>query len=420
MHRSVPRGDHGGELGLADLRHGARHPPARADERAAPRHQGARRGPPGSRRGSGDPRRAAPVLGEARGRIPSCRGARSGRVPGAGAEEGPAPQRWRRRGRCRAGPARLQGREAQGGDGRDPRRDRFRLGGERRGLRQDLRAEGRGMRHSSLTPPVPGGGPFGATPSFVALLAAARPDAGPRSSQPNPDELRLPHGTTVVGLKFADGVVFAGDRRATEGYAIADDKMEKVFAADDLSAIAIAGAAGQAAEIVKLFQLELEHYEKITGDRLSLEGKANRLGQMIRGNFPLAMQGLVVVPLFGGFDVGRDEGRLFYYDATGGRWEEQDFHATGSGGRPAKSSLKKRWRPGLDRSEALRVAVEALVDASQEDAATGGPDPARGIYPTVVIVSGGGAETAGVDEIGAAYQQIVGTGQTGSEPGGAA
>jgi len=276
------------------------------------------------------------------------------------------------------------------------------------------------MRDGSLTPPVAGGGPFGANPSFVDLLAAARPDAVPRSSQPNPDELRLPHGTTVVGLKFADGVVFAGDRRATEGYAIADDKMEKVFAADDLSAIAIAGAAGQAAEIVKLFQLELEHYEKITGDRLSLEGKANRLAQMIRGNFPLALQGLVVVPLFGGFDERKQEGRIFYYDATGGRWEEEDFHATGSGGRPAKSSLKKRWRPGLDRSEALRVAVEALVDASQEDAATGGPDPARGIYPTVVIVSGGGAETAGVDEIGAAYQQIVGTGQTGSEPGGAA
>lgn len=267
-------------------------------------------------------------------------------------------------------------------------------------------------------PPTSGGGPLGPNPSFVDLLAASRPDAMPRSTQPSPDDIRLPHGTTVVGLKFAEGVVFAGDRRATEGYAIADDRMEKVFAADDLSAIAIAGAAGQAAEIVKLFQLELEHYEKITGDRLSLEGKANRLGQMIRGNFPLALQGLVVVPLFGGFDERRREGRLFYYDATGGRWEEEDFHATGSGGRPAKSSLKKRWRPGLDRSEALRVAVEALVDASQEDAATGGVDPARGIYPTVVVVTGGGAETVGVDEIRAAYEQVVGT--MGSETGGAA
>ncbi|MGZ8585909.1 MAG: proteasome subunit beta, partial [Actinomycetota bacterium] len=209
------------------------------------------------------------------------------------------------------------------------------------------------------------------------------------------------------GLKFASGVVFAGDRRATEGYAIADDKMDKVFAADDYSAIAIAGAAGQAIEIVRLFQLELEHYEKITGDRLSLEGKANRLGQMIRGNFPLAVQGLVVVPLFGGYDERRGEGRIFYYDATGGRWEEDDFHATGSGGRPAKSSLKKRWRPGLDRAEAVRVAVEALVDASQEDVATGGPDPTRGIYPTVVAVTAGGAESIRDDEVRTAYEAVV-------------
>ena len=205
-------------------------------------------------------------------------------------------------------------------------------------------------------------------------------------------------------------MVFGGDRRATEGFSIADERMEKVFAADDYSVIAIAGAAGQAIEIVKLFQLELEHYEKITGDRLSLEGKANRLAQMIRGNLPMAIQGLVVVPLFGGFDERREEGRIFYYDATGGRWEEDDFHSTGSGGRPAKSSLKKRWRPGLDRAEALRVAMEALVDASQEDAATGGPDPARGIFPTVVVVTADGAEHASDDELRTAYEAVVAQG----------
>ena len=183
--------------------------------------------------------------------------------------------------------------------------------------------------------------------------------------------------------------------------------MEKVFAADHYSVIAIAGAAGQAIEIVRLFQLELEHYEKVTGDRLSLEGKANRLGQMIRANFPLAIQGLVVVPLFGGFDERRGAGRIFYYDATGGRWEEQDFHATGSGGRAAKSTLKKRWRPDLDRDEAVRVAVEALVDASQEDVATGGPDPARGIFPTLVVATSEGTAVVTDDEIRAAYERIV-------------
>jgi len=265
------------------------------------------------------------------------------------------------------------------------------------------------MTEGPRFPPEPSGGPIGANPSFVDLVRRSRPETLPAAAGLTPD-VAGPHGTTVVALKFATGVVFGGDRRATEGFTIADEKMEKVFAADDLSVIAIAGAAGQAIEIVKLFQLELEHYEKITGDRLSLEGKANRLAQMIRGNLPMAIQGLVVVPLFGGFDERRDEGRIFYYDATGGRWEEDDYHSTGSGGRPARSSLKKRWRPGLDRSEALEVAVEALVDASQEDAATGGPDPTRGIFPTVVVVTAEGAESVGEDELRGAYERVVGGG----------
>jgi proteasome beta subunit len=265
------------------------------------------------------------------------------------------------------------------------------------------------MTEGPLFPPEPSGGPIGANPSFVDLVRRSRPETLPTATGITHD-VASPHGTTVVALKFATGVVFGGDRRATEGFTIADEKMEKVFAADDLSVIAIAGAAGQAIEIVKLFQLELEHYEKITGDRLSLEGKANRLAQMIRGNLPMAIQGLVVVPLFGGFDERRDEGRIFYYDATGGRWEEDDYHSTGSGGRPARSSLKKRWRPGLDRGEALEVAVEALVDASQEDAATGGPDPTRGIFPTVVVVTAEGAESVGEDELRGAYERVVGGG----------
>jgi proteasome beta subunit len=260
------------------------------------------------------------------------------------------------------------------------------------------------MTDGRLPPPASPGGPIGANPSFFDLIRTTRPEAIPPAAL----DVAMPmHGTTVVGLKFADGVVFAGDRRATEGFAIADERMEKVFAADEFSVIAIAGAAGQAVEVVRLFQLELEHYEKITGDRLSLEGKANRLAQMIRGNLPAAMQGLIVVPLFGGFDERREQGRIFYYDATGGRWEERDFHTTGSGGRAARSSLKKRWRPGLDRAEALRVAVEALVDASHEDAGTGGPDPARGIFPTVVAVSATGAETVGDDEVRAAFDAVV-------------
>jgi proteasome beta subunit len=251
------------------------------------------------------------------------------------------------------------------------------------------------------------GASFGADPSFVELLRRQRPEALP-SALPVTGPVEVAQGTTVLGLRFTDGIVMAGDRRATAGYTIADAKMRKVFAADDLSAIAIAGAAGQAVETVKLFQLELEHYEKLTGDRLSLEGKANRLAQMIRANFPLAMQGLVVVPLFGGYDVARAEGRLFFYDATGGRWEEEDYQATGSGAQPAKNSLKKRWRGGLPKDEAIRVAVEALIDAAEDDVATGGPDLARGILPVVLTVTAEGAVESTDGEITTAVRDVLG------------
>jgi proteasome beta subunit len=251
------------------------------------------------------------------------------------------------------------------------------------------------------------GASFGADPSFVELLRRQRPEALP--SSPHVGVLEVPQGTTVLGLLCADGIVMAGDRRATAGYTIADAKMRKVFAADDFSAIAIAGAAGQAVETVRLFQLELEHYEKLTGDRLSLEGKANRLAQMIRANFPLAVQGLVVVPLFGGFDQARNEGRLFYYDATGGRWEEQDYQATGSGAQPAKNSLKKRWRPGLTQDEGLGVAVEALIDAAEDDVATGGPDLARGIFPVVMTVTSEGAMESTDEDVANAVRAVVET-----------
>jgi proteasome beta subunit len=257
-----------------------------------------------------------------------------------------------------------------------------------------------------IQPPVSGPS-FGANPSFSDLLRATRPEIVGSQRTIASTDIPLPHGTTVLGLKYADGVIMAGDRRATSGYTVADAKMRKVFAADDYSAIAIAGAAGQAIEMVKLFQLELEHYEKITGDRLSLEGKANRLAQMIRSNFPLAMQGLVVVPLFGGFDHATGEGRIFYYDATGGRWEEDDYQTTGSGGQPAKNSLKKRWHPGLTRADALRVAVEALVDAAEDDVATGGPDPTRRIFPNALAVTASGAEDVAEDEIAAAVAAVL-------------
>jgi proteasome beta subunit len=261
--------------------------------------------------------------------------------------------------------------------------------------------------------PLSGNRRFGVSPSFIEALAEHGPEALRASAPmapppPGGATLSVPHGTTIIGLKFSGGVVMAGDRRATEGYSIADERIEKVFQADDYSAVSIAGVAGQAIEIVRLFQTELEHYEKVEGARLSLEGKANRLAQMIRSNFPMALQGLVVVPLFGGYDERRAEGRLFRYDATGGRWEEEDYMATGSGGRPAKGTLKKGWRAGMSRDDAVRLTVESLRDAAEEDVATGGPDPVRGIWPSAKVVTSDGVAEVPDDELRSAYEALVG------------
>lgn len=237
------------------------------------------------------------------------------------------------------------------------------------------------------------GDAFGANPSFLDLVRAQGASALPMFENAAAASALTAHGTTVLGLRFDGGVCVAGDRRATAGYEIADDRMRKVFEADTHSAVAISGAAGQAVEIVRLFQVELEHYEKVTGDRLSLEGKANRLAQMIRENFPMAMQGLIVVPLFAGFDERRATGGLFRYDATGGRWEDETFHATGSGGRGAKATLKREWRDDLTRDGAIRLAVASLIDAADEDVATGGPSLDRGIFPTVLVITADGVDT---------------------------
>ena len=198
---------------------------------------------------------------------------------------------------------------------------------------------------------------------------------------------QTPHATTIVAVTFDGGAVLAGDRRATMGSMIAHREIEKVFPADDYSAVGIAGTAGLAIELVRLFQVELEHYEKIEGTLLSLDGKANKLSSMLRGNLGMAMQGLAVVPLLAGFDLERQVGRIFSYDVTGGRYEEHQHHSVGSGSIFARGSLKKRWRQGMDAAAAIAVAVEALHDAADDDSATGGPDAVRGIYPVVATVT---------------------------------
>jgi proteasome beta subunit len=257
----------------------------------------------------------------------------------------------------------------------------------------------------SSSPRTISGGEIVPDSSFSALLE--HNDLRPRWEIDSAAGLNAPEATTVLALRWADGVVMAGDRRATAGNIIAHSRVKKVYPADDFSAIAIAGAAGMAVELTKLFQTELEHYEKIEDVRLSLDGKANFLARMVRGNLPLAFQGLVVVPLFSGYDEATQSGKLYSYDVIGGRYEEQDYATTGSGGAEAKAFLKAKWQPDLDRDQALRVAIEALVSAAEEDAATGGPDPKRGIYPNVVTVTAEGYREIPDEEIAPIVDEVL-------------
>jgi proteasome beta subunit len=241
-------------------------------------------------------------------------------------------------------------------------------------------------------------------PSFVDLLKKLGMDP----VVPTQGELTdVRHGTTIVAMRYVDGVVMAGDRRATEGFSIAHRAIEKVFPADRHSGVSIAGAAGPAIEMVKLFQLQLEHYEKSNGTALSLEGKANQLGQMIRNNLPMAMQGLAVVPIFAGYDLRRRTGRIFTYDVTGGRYEEADFHATGSGGRDARTTIKLGWQVDMERDASIELAVQGLYEAAEEDAATGGPDVVRGIYPTVATITADGFDRVAEDEVAERFRALI-------------
>ena len=256
------------------------------------------------------------------------------------------------------------------------------------------------------------------TSSFTDFLAAAAPDllpqaagpAGPGSSDgaaPGSLARDLPHGTTIVAAACDGGVVMAGDRRATAGNMIMQRDIDKVFRSDEFSAIGVAGVAGIGIELVRLFQVELEHYEKLEGHALSLDGKANRLAAFVRGNLGGAMQGLVVVPLFAGYDEETGKGRIFSYDPTGGRYEERRFHSIGSGSVFARGSLKKLYTEGMAEDDAITACMHALYDAADDDSATGGPDLTRRIYPVVAVVTEDGFRRLTDDEAGEYAQAVV-------------
>ena len=256
--------------------------------------------------------------------------------------------------------------------------------------------------------------------SFFDHLSQIRPELAPSvrwsgalPASISPEDIQrgylssVTHGTTVLAIKYDQGVIIAGDRRATEGYQLAARTMEKVFKADSHSAMAIAGVAGPCIEMAKLFSIELEHYEKLDGVPLSCIGKANRLGHMVKANLPMVMQGLVVIPLFAGFDVNLCQGRIFKYDVTGGRYEETDYHSIGSGGKDAKVTIKERYRRNLPEGEAIRLALQALFSAAEEDVGTGGPDTLRRIFPTMKLIDAAGVRDVEENQIGSICDELA-------------
>lgn len=248
------------------------------------------------------------------------------------------------------------------------------------------------------------------TSSFTDFLSAVNPELLPGQSDLPQSESTThltPEGTTIVALTFPGGVVLAGDRRATSGNVIANRDIDKLFRADEFSAIAIAGAAGIGTELAKLFQVELEHYEKMEGRPLSLEGKANKLATMIRSNLSMALQGFVVVPVLVGFDEELQQGRIYSYDPVGGRYEEHRFHGIGSGAVYARGSLKKLFTDDLSENDAVTVAVQALYDAADDDSATGGPDMHRKIYPLIDVITEEGHRRLPKDEVAQIAQSVV-------------
>ena len=240
-------------------------------------------------------------------------------------------------------------------------------------------------------------------PDFSALVPRSRLSLPALTDT----DLKLAHATTIVALKFADGVIMAGDRRATAGNLIAHSTMEKVFPADHFSAVAISGSAALSTEMVRLFQVQLEHYEKVEGVALSLEGKANQLAQMVRTNLGMAMQGFVVVPLYCGYDVPRNEGRIFDYDAAGGSYEEADYQATGSGGTYARTTIRLGYRDAMAFDDAIELAILALFEAAENDSATGGPDSVRGIYPAIATVTAQGYAPLADEDVAERFEALI-------------
>ncbi len=249
------------------------------------------------------------------------------------------------------------------------------------------------------------------TTDFLQILKNRAPESVADWDRFNGMRENFPHnfleGTTVLALVYDTGVIIAGDRQATEGYQVGERRIQKVFKVDRHSAIAIAGVAGPCFETAKLFQVQVEFYEKMEGTSLSLDGQANYLSNLVRTNLGLAMQGLVVLPLFAGYDLRQRKGRIFKYDVLGGRYEEDSYYAIGSGGKDARTTLKKLFQPDMSQESALKAVIESLWDAADEDIATGGPDLIRKIFPTLTVITEEGVSDVSEETVEDMFHELV-------------
>lgn len=249
------------------------------------------------------------------------------------------------------------------------------------------------------------------TTDFLQILKSRAPERVADWNRLNGMQEKFPHnfleGTTVLALVYDKGVIMAGDRQATEGYQVGERRIQKVFKIDRHSAIAIAGVAGPCFETAKLFQVQVEFYEKMEGTSLSLDGQANYLSSLVRTNISLAMQGLIVLPLFAGFDLKQAKGRIFKYDVLGGRYEEDSYYAIGSGGKDARTTLKKLYQPKMSQESALKAVIESIWDAADEDIATGGPDMIRKIFPTLTVITEDGVADISDETVEGMFHELV-------------
>ncbi len=255
------------------------------------------------------------------------------------------------------------------------------------------------------------------SPSGGSGLLASPPFATPAVTQQAPGDGPAGgeiHGTTVIAVKYRDGVINIGDRRATGGFSIMYDQAEKVLALDDYTLIAISGSFAKAMEVVRYLRHAFRYYERSQLQPMSLDGKLSELGRVIAGNVAAAMNGIgAFIPVLSTYDREASEGRVFFYDGMGARFETADFGAAGSGStqiRGAFEYIAKTKGPfrEMDRDTALREALTLLEIAADLDAATGG---ASKVLPLARTITADGIQDVEVDTVRAMVKEI-----NGSEP----